>query len=69
MNKTDEAFVEAVRQFRLDIPKPVAWISGKVIHQFKDLSDGYEPLYKQHCSCKVLTRAKEKPSNRPGANS
>lgn len=45
-NASDNAFVESVRQWRLDIPKPIAWISGKVIHQFEDMSDGYEPLYK-----------------------
>ena len=47
INKSDKIFVEAVRQWRLDIPKPVAWISGKVIHQYADLSGGFEPLFKQ----------------------
>ena len=27
--------------------EPVAWISGKVIHQFPDLAGGYEPLYRK----------------------
>lgn len=27
--------------------KEVAWISGKVIHQFPDMSHGYQPLYKK----------------------
>ena len=27
--------------------QPTAWISGKVIHQFPDMSGGYEPLYRK----------------------
>lgn len=28
-------------------PEPTAWISGKVIHQFPDMANGFDPLYKK----------------------
>lgn len=43
--KSDRHFVEAVRKWRLGYSAPVACKSNKVIHQFPDMTDGWEPLY------------------------
>lgn len=42
LNINDREFVDQVRRWRLG---EVAYISGKVIHQFSDMKDGFEPLY------------------------
>lgn len=45
MTKSDEDFVDSVRRWRNNEQKPIAYMSGKVLHQFHDMTEGFIPLY------------------------
>lgn len=45
MTKSDEDFVDSVRRWRNNEQKPVAYMSGKILHQFHDMTEGFIPLY------------------------